>query len=790
MKNRLVILFCALIVSAPACCAAAQRVEITTSKEDTEYLWSVAKETWDCIDHFTAPETGFPYDTEQKSDITNTTNIGLYLASLSAATEMGFITREEAVKKADKILDSLGKLQNWKGFLPNWISVKGATKAEEGDSALSDFNKLPAGLMIVRQEFPELSDKCATLLNNMDWSIFYDRNTKTLRGGFNVAKKEFPDWGMNLLASDTRLAAFFIIANNGAPAEAWNTLKRDTDKYYGLEIIKPDWYGGGIFMQGICGLFLNERETVMGRSTADFAYAQMLYAKDMDAPVWGWSSSTSPWGDYLGWGGLRGNVITPHASVLSVIYYPKKVVENLRNLEKFGMRAPFEENGKKFSFGFRDAVDIDSKQVSYGYITSLDQGMLFLSLANYLEDGFVWKTFEKDPVVQNGKALLKDYFSPHPEYLELYANRDAGPVTLPKTKTVASELIPSGKMAADGCVLNPAADQYDSAHPSFLEINYDLTSLDAASFSEDLDSADLSDYNALAFYVKGDKDSKFTHSFRVELEGKDNGAVYKIIGVTGKWRRVVIPFREFGGKHTGWNGADSYWGGFMTDRSKMKKLNFVFDISQVSEGKGKLYIDKAGFESLDKYTLESEATALNDYPDSTIWKDGVIDDFETRAGWRTAQSKGAKMEVKIVRPGILHAIEISYDLGSKYQSRWVVIEKDMYFRLPDKYAFKFLVKVEGAENYLEFKLIDSDGSNFGKKIELAPTGGQWKEIRVESKDLSYLWGRGRKLDRIKRLAFGISTRSGGAGKVIIDKLSLVDYTRIALRPVNLPSTVH
>ncbi len=56
-----------------------------------------------------------------------------------------------------------------------------------------------------------------------------------------------------------------------------------------------------------------------------------------------------------------------------------------------------------------------------------------------------------------------------------------------------------------------------------MEIAYDLTSKNEASFSEDLDSADLTDYNALVFYIKGDKDSKFTHSFRIELEGKNNG---------------------------------------------------------------------------------------------------------------------------------------------------------------------------------------------------------------------------------------------------------------------------
>src|SRR3989338_5530901 len=172
MRNKAAFLLALLLMTSSAanCLSAKPRVEITTTEEDTKYLWTLAKDTWANIDFYVAPETGFPYDTDQKGDVTNTTNIGLYLTSLSAATEMGFIPREEAVRKADKILDSLAKLEHWNGFFVNWINVKGITKATEGVSAVSDFNKLPAGLIITRQQFPELRDKCAAILDRMNWS--------------------------------------------------------------------------------------------------------------------------------------------------------------------------------------------------------------------------------------------------------------------------------------------------------------------------------------------------------------------------------------------------------------------------------------------------------------------------------------------------------------------------------------------------------------------------------------------------------------------------------------------
>ena len=760
------------------------RVEITTTPEDTKYLWTLAKDTWSCIDSFVAPKTGFPYDTDQKSEMTNTTNIGLYLTSLAAATEMGFIPREDAVKKAGKILDSLNKLQHWNGFFVNWVNVNGATKADEGINAVSDFNKLPAGLMITRQEFPELRDKCAALLDRMNWRIFYDPVTKKFYGGYDVVKKQMSAWNMDLLASDTRLASFFVIATGAAPAETWNTLKRETETIYGLKIFIPSWYGGGIFMQGICGLFLDERETISGKSMADFAYAQMLYARDMSSPVWGWSSSTSPWGDYLGWGGLRGNIVTPHASALAIIYYPNKVVENLKNLEKYGLRAEFDTNGKRYAFGFRDAVDVDSKEIANAYLTALDQGMLFLSLANYLKDGLIWKLFEKDPVVQHGKELLKDYFSPHKDYSDIYSTRDKTPfetarrgANLNLANLVVDDCAAGsetnklgGKRTSKGCAVSIAKDETDPDHSNFLEINYNLNNANPNYLSEELLGSDISRYNAFSFYIKGDKNSRYTHSFAIEMEGENNGAVYKLRGVTDKWQKVIIPIREFGGTNIGFNPNFYYWGGFITDRTKMKKINFNFELSQVSEGKGKICIDGLVFEHLDDAAFQQAALALNNCADTAVWNGGLLDDFTTKAGWSQGQSQGASLNLGLAPGEEGNAIELNYNLGGDGQSRWVVTEKEVYLTLPEKYTFKFFVKAEGDANVLEFKLIDTNSSVFGKKIVIPSTNGNWEEISLESSSISYLWGGDRKLDRIRKISFAISTKYGGKGKILINKL--------------------
>lgn len=361
------------------------------SGEDKEYIYSLANDTWRCIDYYVAPETGFPYDSDTKSSYTNTTNVGLYLTSIAAACELGFLDEEGAIARIEKILDSLEKLEDWNGFLNNWIDVRGKTQAAPGTYYISDFNKLPAGLIVVRQKFPQVYEQATRILESIKWPIFYDKATKSCYGAFDIVNKRLSG-RLGYLASDTRLASFFMIASNAAPAETWYKLDRERIKRYGMSFYKPGWNWGGIFMQAMGGIFLDERKTEVGKSVADFAYVQMLYAKEKNLPVWGWSSSYIPGSGYTEGGFLPTNVITPHASALAIIYYPQKVIENLRTLEAAGARESFKIKGQTYDFGFCDAINIKTGKTTSNptYLSSLDQTMLFLSLANYLNDGIIW----------------------------------------------------------------------------------------------------------------------------------------------------------------------------------------------------------------------------------------------------------------------------------------------------------------------------------------------------------------------------------------------------------------
>lgn len=372
---------------------------------DKKYLRQLARDTWRCIEHLVAPTTGLPYDNARRGEFTSVSNIGLYLTGIAAARDMGLISRRTAERKIARALHSVKKLKTWHGFQQSWNSVKTLQPATHDPwVSILDSGNLAAGLITVGQAFPKFRDDCRALVEAMDWGAFYDKDRKLLLGGYNTQTgKVNPSWHLAMLGADSRLASFLAVASGKAPPESWDALDRGTEQRHHVRYLKPGWQGGGLFMQYISGLWLDERHTLMGRSAENFAYAQMIHAAVKNFPAWGWSASDSPGGEYLGWGKLRDEIVTPHACALAIQQFAGEVIANLRALEKLGARSK--------RFGFYDAIDVTTGKIADNYLV-LDQLMLFLSLANYLQNDCVRRWFQADPLVQRGRQLIRDYREP------------------------------------------------------------------------------------------------------------------------------------------------------------------------------------------------------------------------------------------------------------------------------------------------------------------------------------------------------------------------------------------
>jgi len=421
---------------------------MTVPGEDEAFLWRLARDTWRGLQALSDREHGLPLDhvrfgngsvalsDADIGDYTNVTNIGLFLVSVGAAHELGFISTVQAEEQLTATLDTLERLERHAGFFFNYYDT---TTLERTSNFLSfvDSSWLTAGLMVVRMGFPELHARCTRLIEAGDYGFFYDDVEQQMRHGYYVNLPAVSEYRYGALYTEARLGSLIAIGKGDVPPEHWFRMVRTfpaaddwqtqiprnrTAKtvrgyrvwggYYrwkGIEYV-PSW-GGSMFEALMPTLLIDEGEFAprsLGRNDTAHATVQRRYAtEDLGYPVWGMSPSATPGGNrYVEYGvevlGVRGydaGVVTSHAAALALPLLPGPAVANLRRLaERYDLYG---------EYGLYDAVDPVSGTVAHAYL-ALDQAMTFIALANYLKEGWVQKRFASDPIMRAALPLIGD----------------------------------------------------------------------------------------------------------------------------------------------------------------------------------------------------------------------------------------------------------------------------------------------------------------------------------------------------------------------------------------------
>lgn len=417
-------------------------------KDDREFLMRVAKDTWKGIDALTDKEHGLPLDTvrfakgsvelkdSRIGDYTNVTNIGVYFLSIVGAYDLKLITKDEAIAKIKTTLSSVEKMESYEGFLYNYYDT---TSAERTSNFVSfvDSAWLTSGLMVVRNAFPELNERCSKLIDRANYKFFYDNVEQQMNHGYYVHMKCRAEYNYGALYSEPRAGSFIAIGKGDVPEEHWFALTRTFPTDYDWQSMMPknrnvktvrghltvggyyEWnglkyvpcWGGSLFEALMPTMVIDEKQyapTNLGKNDEVHAVIHQRYAtEELKYPVWGMSPCSMPsednYSEYgvkiLGTKGYKPGVVTPHVSALALNFTPKEATANLRKLAEL-----YDIYGE---YGFYDSVDPMTKQVAYKYM-ALDQGMLFVGLANYLGDGCVQKHFMADPIAQKALPTIRE----------------------------------------------------------------------------------------------------------------------------------------------------------------------------------------------------------------------------------------------------------------------------------------------------------------------------------------------------------------------------------------------
>jgi len=327
---------------------------LATAADDTKLrgadrttLLRYARDTWASFVAMTDPKTGLPADSlaadGTPSVQTSTTNIGAYLWSTLVAEELDIIGRVEAVKRIDRTLRSLEKMERHQpsGQYYNWYDHTTGAKLTawppSGDPITPilssvDNGWLAAGLQVVATSVPAVRARANALFESMDFGFYY--RPEVNRIAFHVA----PDTGVSpccydTIVSESRIASYIGIAKGELPAKeyfgAWRTFPDTCDwswqetkplgvtrtylgvsvfegayPYAGMRIV-PGW-GGSMFEALMPSLFVPE-EVWGKRSWAvnhPLTVAAQIHHGMAEARYgyWGFSPSNTPEGGYSEYG--------------------------------------------------------------------------------------------------------------------------------------------------------------------------------------------------------------------------------------------------------------------------------------------------------------------------------------------------------------------------------------------------------------------------------------------------------------------------------------------------------
>lgn len=400
----------------------------TIQKQTFEYFWEGAE-----------PNSGLArerlhmddvYLTSPKNTVT-TGGSGFGFMAILVGIKRGYITREDAVKRFEKMVDFLGKADRFHGVWPHWLNgetgkvVPFSKKDNGGDLVETAF--LIQGMLTVKEYFKNGNDKEKQLANKIDqlWKeVEWDWYTK----GEDVLYWHWSptyEWDMNFpVGGYNECLVMYVLA---AASPTYPISKEVYDKGWALNgniISKDSLYDiplvlnyyenddvdvGPMFWAHYSYLGLNPKgledqyadywELVKNQAKIHHAYAvdNPKNFKGYGDSLWGMSSSYS----INGYSGHRpGNdlgVISPTAALASFPYTPNESMKMLHYLYT-------KQDSLIGKYGPYDAFSLDEGWYVPRYL-AIDQGPILIMIENY-RSGMLWDLFMQNDDVQHGLDKL------------------------------------------------------------------------------------------------------------------------------------------------------------------------------------------------------------------------------------------------------------------------------------------------------------------------------------------------------------------------------------------------
>ncbi len=410
---------------------------VAPKEEDIELLHSIGRKTWDFYRQITDEKNNYlPPDNYQEfpyngtANRTSPTNIGFYLLSILSSRDLGYIDTEEMLRLVDLTITTIEKLEKWEGHLYNWYDTETLEPLRPIFVSTVDSGNILGYLIVLKEGLKEYLDKSTLEENNLirrigkliddtNFKPLYDKKKQLFYIGYNVDENKELNVYYDLLASEARTTSYIAISRGEVPPEHWHKLGKLLVKEKGY-ISLASWTGT-MFEYLMPTLNMKSyKNTLLDETYKTCINIQKDYGDYKNVP-WGISEAGYFAFDsqfnyqYKAFGvpklgfkrGLKEElVISPYSTFLALNFDYPNAIENIKRMRSAGLE------GK---YGFYESVDYTitrlPKHLNQGIIKSYmshHQGMIFVSINNFINNNIVVKRFHRNSYMKCGEYLLQE----------------------------------------------------------------------------------------------------------------------------------------------------------------------------------------------------------------------------------------------------------------------------------------------------------------------------------------------------------------------------------------------
>ncbi|PBC03720.1 glucoamylase family protein [Mesorhizobium sp. WSM3860] len=399
---------------------------------DGALLEAVQRQTFRYFWDGAHPASGMARDRQRRggksdNDLISLGGTGFGLMAIVVAVERGWVPRNDAMERIDRIVSFLEQVTRYHGMFPHFVhgrsgkTIRFTRKDDGGDcveTALLFQGLLCARQYLNRRSMAEtrLREGINRLWRAIEWD-WYCRDEEVLYWHWSPSF----GWAMNCPVSgwNEGMLSYVLAAGSSTHpirASAYhNGFARDGQmcngqSFYGIDLpLGPD-HGGPLFLAqySFCGLDPRRlRDRYAHYWQQNVAHTRINYEHCVRNPhghsgygedCWGLTSGHGPYGYVAHAPDEDKGVITPSAALSSLPYTP---VESMRALRCFLAKPLHRIWG---SFGFFDSFSENLSWFAQTYL-AINQGPIIAMIENH-RSGLLWELFMSAPEVREGLRRL------------------------------------------------------------------------------------------------------------------------------------------------------------------------------------------------------------------------------------------------------------------------------------------------------------------------------------------------------------------------------------------------